>query len=113
MSLNNQVTLETAKKWVKAWREKTDINGAEFLACKIPLEDLNNIAAINAHQAVRAYNAYDEERNLYKVLIVAVDPDGNDMIDGDTPDLPMIYDLTLPCPDTCSHGSPLMPHELK
>jgi len=108
MSLHYQVPLSTAIQWVQNWRSKTDIRGAEFIACKIPIHDILEIQRIVECEGIRTYNAITNE-GQYKVLVVGTDPNGFDIIRTDNESEPFIFDLTLPCPDTCSDGSPLMP----
>ncbi len=108
MSQQYQVPLYTATRWVQNWREKTDIIGTDFMACKIPIHDILEIQSIVECEGIRAYNAITDEGE-YKVLVVGTDPDGYDIIRTDNELEPYIFDLTLPCPDTCSDGSPLMP----
>ena len=106
MPVNNPIPLEIAEAWAKAWQDKTAISGSSFKASLIPMADIlsiqNDANAVN----IRAYNAYDEENDEYKLLLVGVDENGNDIIDVSSANT-KIYDLTLPCPDTCDQNSPL------
>lgn len=108
MKENTAISLSTAQKWVEAWSKK-NISGENFIASLIPMYDANQIIAEGAVN-LRGYNGYDEEAGLYKLILVGVDEKGNDIISTANPDREDgsgIYDLTLPCPNTCSTTSPL------
>jgi hypothetical protein len=109
MKQNSSISLATAIKWINAWKHKTDISGQAFVASLIPMEDATGIINEKAVN-LRAYNGFDEEKQLFKLILVGVDALGNDIVpDGDpeSTDNSEIYDLTLPCPNTCPNESPL------
>ncbi|UCS92355.1 hypothetical protein KZP23_16835 [Echinicola marina] len=103
--MKNTVPKETAKKWMKKWKnmekdynKKTPVNG--FL---IPLIDLQEVMAEPGVTNVRTYIGIDDN-DMEKLLIVGVDENGNDMIDeakGQS-----IYDFTQPCPPMCGEMAP-------
>jgi len=101
-----QVDIVTALKWVTAWRSHPDVPCNNFIASQIPLEDTIGIQSETGAVALRAYNGYDADNNLFKLLLVGIDNAGNDLIDVLSVNS-QIYDLTLPCPDTCCYTSPL------
>lgn len=125
MKNKNTVSLETAKKWIKEWRdqESTYNKYHRLKAFNIPLIDLQEVIEEKGVSSVRAYigvakfENHDtkppEIRYEEKLLIVGVDKNGKDMIkavdpnvlgDGEGED---IYDFTKPCPDACDDDSPL------
>jgi hypothetical protein len=97
---DNQIKLEEAQKWAQNWRKKQPDVIKAFL---IPREDIialyENITQ-NGAQDVRGYLGI-RDTGEYKMMFVAVDSKGNDMIDLG------IYDMTKPCPDYCDINSPL------
>jgi len=104
------ISFDTACTWIKAWRAKTEISGNNFVASWIPMEDAKRIIAETNAVDIRAYNGYDEVNDLYKLILVGVDTNGNDILsiaDPINPKGSMIYDLTMPCPNTCDNSSPL------
>lgn len=122
MKKKNTITLQTAKKWAKNWRElESDYNKYhECRAFNIPKIDFQEVLAEEGVESVRAYLGVKETKDkktgktIYeeKLMIVGVDKNNKDMIstvksddlgdeDGD------IYDMTDPCPDTCDPNSPL------
>lgn len=125
MKNKNTVTLATAKKWIKEWRdqESTYNKYHSLKAFNIPLIDLQQVIEEKGVTSVRAYIGVAKYENhdtkppeiMYqeKLLIVGVDKDGKDMIkavdpnvlgDGEEDD---IYDFTDPCPNLCDPDSPL------
>lgn len=127
MKKQNTVSLDTAKKWIKEWRdqESTYNKYNELKAFNIPLADLQEVLKEKGVASVRAYIGVAKFENhdtkppevMYqeKLLIVGVDKNGKDMIsdkkkpgmlgDGDEGD--DIYDFVDPCPDMCDPDSPL------
>lgn len=104
------ISFDTACTWIKAWRAKNDIPGDNFIASWIPMADAQRIIAETNATDLRAYNGYDEVNKLYKLILVGVDANGNDIISIEDPSSPInsqIYDLTMPCPNTCDNSSPL------
>ena len=114
---NTQISLKTAKKWAKTWREMESTYNKyhECKAFNIPLEDLNGVLSEPGVKSVRAYLAVetiDATKDQYeeKLLIVGVNADGKDMINVNRnleSDGSGIYDFTTPCPDFCDDDSPL------
>jgi hypothetical protein len=124
MKKKNTITLQTAKKWAKNWRdlESTYNKYHECRAFNIPKIDLQEVLAEDGVASVRAYLGVKETVNpktkkiTYeeKLMIVGVDKNNKDMIstvsssdvlgDGEGDD---IYDFTEPCPDLCDPNSPL------
>jgi hypothetical protein len=110
MKENTAISLSTAIKWVNAWRQKADISGEDFIASQIPMADATAIMAETKAVNIRGYNGYDEATQSYKLILVGIDDKGNDIIPTGNPETTEesgIYDLTLPCPNTCSVTSPL------
>lgn len=97
---NNKITLEQAQKWATNWRKnQTD----EVKAFLIPNEDIIALykgITEEGGQDVRGYMGIRDDGE-YKMMFVAVDPKGNDMIELG------IYDMTKPCPSNCDIESPL------
>ena len=110
MKENTAISLSTAIKWVNAWRQKADILGEDFIASQIPMTDATAIMAETNAVNIRGYNGYDEATQSYKLILVGIDEKGNDIIPTGNPETTEdsgIYDLTLPCPNTCNVTSPL------
>ena len=103
--MKNTVSKETAKKWMKRWRnmekdynKKNPVNG--FL---IPMIDLKEVMQEIGVTNVRAYCGIDDN-DVEKLLIVGVDKLGNDMINESQGQF--IYDFTHPCPPACGDLDP-------
>lgn len=123
MKKQNTISLETAEKWAKEWRDdQSSFN--KYFECKaffIPLEDLKEVLNQTGVEAVRAYigveekgiNDFEEKLMLVGVTgISKTNPNGKDMLtvlpngkldprDGS------IYDFSRPCPSACDPSSPL------
>ncbi len=96
----NEITLETAQSWAANWRKKQPDNVKAFF---IPQEDIIELYSIinkTKDMGVRGYLGIKEDGE-YKLMLVAVDSDGSDMVDDG------IYDMTKPCPSFCDIKSPL------
>jgi hypothetical protein len=119
----NTISLKTAKKWAKEWRDD-EASYNKYFECKafnIPKIDLIEVLAEDGVESVRAYLGVEKTpvkggQPIFaeKLMIVGVDKNGKDMIsvskdnsevldseDGD------IYDFTSSCPDLCDEDSPL------
>ena len=115
MSKKNTISLDTAKKWTKKWRQKESTYNKyhECKAFNIPKIDLQEVLAVKGVASIRAYLGVDEN-NVEKLMIVGVDEKGKDMIPtsddialkGDQDD-GGIWDFTEPCPISCDESSPL------
>jgi hypothetical protein len=97
------ITLLEAKARAKRWRENT-LKGTDFKASLISQADLTGLMAEIGETSIRAYNGIDSAGD-YKLMIVAVDENGNDLIDDSKGQY--IYDFTMPCPKICDINSPL------
>lgn len=111
----NIIDLSTAISWVQNWRNKLptkdpkttlpNLNG--FV---IPVVDITQIITDNPGiVSVRGYLGHDGIE--YKLMIVGVDANGNDLIDQNTqtnPTLHNIYDFTRACPTICDVNSNLI-----
>lgn len=97
----NVITLKQAQEWASKWRSNPENTVKAHL---IPEVDITELLAEPGVEAVRAYIGIDEN-DVNKLMLVAVDADGNDMIDASKGQY--IYDFTKPCPDTCDIKSPL------
>ena len=96
----NTITLEQAQLWATNWRDDQPDVVKAFL---IPQEDiiaLYNLIMEGGGQDARGYLGIREDGE-YKLMLVAGDPKGVDMIDLG------IYDFTSPCPNFCDLSSPL------
>jgi hypothetical protein len=96
----NTITLETAQTWATNWRKDQPDTVKAFLIPQEDIIELYNQITKNGAQDVRGYLGIKEEGE-YKLMLVPVDPKGNDMIDLG------IYDFTKPCPKDCDTMSPL------
>lgn len=97
----NTITLEQAQQWAQTWRSNPNNTVKAFL---IPEADITQLLAEEGVANVRAYMGIDEN-NTQKLMLVAVDAEGNDMINEENGQY--IYDFTQPCPKTCDVNSPL------
>jgi hypothetical protein len=119
----NTITLKTAKKWAKEWRDD-EASYNKYFDCKafnIPKIDLIEVLAEDGVESVRAYlgvekTLVDGGQPIFKekLMIVGVDKDGKDMISTlkEDPEVlnPLkgsIFDFTEACPDLCDSNSPL------
>ncbi|TMM32472.1 hypothetical protein FDT66_03130 [Polaribacter aestuariivivens] len=121
MIKTNKISLKTAKKWAKEWRDD-EASYNKYFECRaftIPLNDLKEVIGEGA-VAARAYLGVEktkvEGENVFieKLMFVGVDKNGKDMItlsknDAEVldPDGGDIYDATVPCPEVCDVDSPL------
>lgn len=97
----NTITLQQAQQWATKWRS----NPANTVkAHLIPEIDITQLLAEEGVANVRAYIGIDEN-GTNKLMLVAVNADGNDMINEDLGQF--IYDFTKPCPSICDVDSPL------
>ena len=115
----NKISLKTAKKWAKEWRDD-EASYNKYFDCRaftIPLVDLKEVIGEGA-VAARAYLGVEKTKvdgeNVFieKLMFVGVDKNGKDMISSNNgEDLNAasggIFDATKPCPDTCDNTSPL------
>lgn len=97
------ISLQEAQERAVRWREQS-IEGANFKASLISSEDLNGLVGELGENGIRAYNGINADGD-YKLMIVAVDAEGNDLIDEENGHY--IYDFTQPCPKNCDLNSPL------
>jgi hypothetical protein len=104
----NVISLADAQAWAKLWRKQNPSSVKAFL---IPNVDLLELLGEKPSQGdgynVRAYVGIDPTDlvNSPKLMLVAVDAKGTDLIDYANGQY--IYDFTQPCPKVCDDGSPL------
>jgi len=96
----NTITLQTAQEWAKNWRDDQPDVVKAFLIPKNDIIDLYNHITQGGGQDVRGYLGIRDDGE-YKLMLVAVDSQGSDLIDLG------IYDMTTPCPKVCDVNSPL------
>ncbi len=94
---NYIIALTDAEAWAKSWQNNPPKPLAK--AHLIPLEVLQDLAAIPEVANVRAYMGVDTSGEQ-KLMFVGVDGNANDMTD-------TIYSGTKPCPNCCDINSPL------
>lgn len=104
------IDLKCAKDLTANWRARFSLDPGEvpveqtfknaFLVSK---EDLHDITHIKGYQGMRVYFGSDTINSMspMRLVLVAVDENGNDIIDYNNPDRPGIFDFSMPCPDTC------------
>ena len=118
----NKISLKTAKKWAKEWRDD-EASYNKYFECRafnIPKIDLIEVLQEKGVESIRAYIGVEKTTNKKtgensfeeKLMIVGVDGNGKDMIsssDGETLDAGSggIFDFVRPCPDACDFSSPL------
>jgi len=100
---NIVITLEEAQKRAQKWRDGS-VQGNDFKGSLISKETLVGLMGEDGQNGIRAYNGIDDQGE-YKLLLVAVDSKGNDLIDENGGFY--IYDFTTPCPTGCDINSPL------
>lgn len=93
------VDLDVAKKWIANWQDDKEVDRASVKAYLIPHQDIADIQQEQGWDNYRAYNGITEEGE-FKLLIVGVNAEGNDLVDYNTGDY--VYDMTTPCPSVCS-----------
>lgn len=105
----NAVTLEQAQRWIANWKNDQNIKRSSVKAYLIPHQDITDIQKEKGWVNYRAYNAITDEGE-FKLLIVGVDKDGNDIVHYSKSDElggaedDFVYDLTRPCPSYCSEN---------
>ena len=122
-SKKNTISLKTAKKWAKEWRDD-ESSYNKYHECKafnIPKIDLIEVLAEDGIESVRAYIGVEKtiiegKQPVFqeKLMIVGVDKDGKDMITTlkEDPEVldPLkgsVFDFTSSCPDLCDDDSPI------
>ena len=103
LKTRNIISLKKAQERAKSWRAAS-IEGNNFKGSLISKEDLQGLVSEIGENGIRAYNGINAE-GVYKLMIVAVDANGNDLVNEKNGHY--IYDFTQPCPDTCDINSPL------
>lgn len=104
--MKNTISLGTAQDWAKRWKEGQNSNKTPLItAFLIPGTDVSE--ALKPEKAVnlRTYMGIDET-DTPRLIIVAVDKNGNDLIDDANGYY--IYDFTLPCPPYCNDIPPFI-----
>ncbi|QTE24137.1 hypothetical protein [Polaribacter cellanae] len=118
----NTISLKTAKKWAKEWRDD-EASYNKYFECRafnIPKKDLIEVLQEEGVAGVRGYIGVEklkvEGENVFieKLMIVGVDKNGKDMLKLSSEDADVldseggdIYDFTEPCPSACDDDSPL------
>lgn len=97
------ISLLDAQTRIQRWLDKS-VKGSDFKASLISQDDLKGLMDEIGENGIRAYNGIDDN-GAYKLIIVAVDANGKDLIDPENGF--NIYDFTLPCPATCDVNSQL------
>ena len=97
----NTIDLATAQEWAKNWIAAPTTTVKAHLIPQINITQL--MESINC-QDIRAYMGIDDKGEA-KLMMVAVDANGNDLIDAAAGYY--IYDFTDPCPPKCDVNSPL------
>lgn len=108
--------LDTAIRYTAGWQnaiagDTSLFGGQEIFAFTIPRSDFENLleATKNTSYDFRAYLGYKaipdtlKGENYFELMLVAVDNNGDDVINANN----FIYDFTAPCPDQCDDNSPL------
>jgi len=97
----NTIDLATAQAWARTWIATPDTTVKAHL---IPQVNITQLIESQGCQDIRAYMGIDED-GIARLMLVAVDENGNDLIDESKGYY--IYDFTLPCPNNCDVNSPL------
>lgn len=104
--MKNTISLETAQDWAKRWKEfQVNNKTPHITAFLIPGLDVSQALQPDKAIDVRTYMGIDET-DTPRLIIVAVDNNGNDIID--EPNGYYIYDFTFPCPADCNNISPFI-----
>jgi hypothetical protein len=97
----NAITLEQAKEWISNWKNRGTITTSDIIAHLIPAINIESIKVQNGWQDYRGYNAITNEGE-FKLLLVGTDANKNDLVDYENG--LYVYDLSEPCPNTCSNS---------
>lgn len=97
----NTIDIATAQAWAKTWISTPDTSVKAHL---IPRINITQLMESQDCQDIRAYLGIDED-GVARLMMVAVDENGNDLIDEANGHY--IYDFTEPCPPKCDVNSPL------
>ena len=106
---DNTVPLATAQEEITNWKNYCIAKSLSdrVKAINIPLNSLIPILEMQGVSGVRAYIGLAEDTTMagMHLFIVGVDSDGADIVEVNGKSA--IYDLSLPCPNTCDSNSPL------
>lgn len=104
--MKNTISIETAQDWAKRWKDAQGKNKTpQITAFLIPGLDVSEALKPEKAIDVRTYLGIDES-DVPRLIIVAVDKNGNDLIDEINGYY--IYDFTLPCPPKCNDLPPFI-----
>lgn len=97
MEINNTsgeiITLEEAKQYTHSFQKLYPNEKKAFFVGK---ENLLKILEQPDCLGIRIYNGYNDDENTSNKVLIGVDSNGDDMIDG------IILEKLVPCPPICS-----------
>lgn len=102
--MENAISVDEAKDWLCRWRDNQGTYNTHHRVkgFNIPINDLVHVQAEQGVDHVRAYLGVTPDLEE-KIVLVAVDSAGNDMIDESAGQY--IYDMITPCPPDCGSGA--------
>jgi hypothetical protein len=104
--MKNTISLKTAQDWALRWKEAQSKNQTpQITAFTIPGTDVSEALKPEKAVNVRTYMGIDET-STPRLIIVAVDKNGNDLIDDANGYY--IYDFTQLCPPNCNGIPPFI-----
>jgi hypothetical protein len=109
------LTYTDAIQYAENWRETKKIvfpDGQVFKAFNIPASDIVDLYKKLQEPGVSSFRAYmalgdKNDMSSIRLLLVAVDINGHDVINKNAADDSGIFDFTTPCPTQCDKDSPL------
>jgi hypothetical protein len=104
--MKNIISLKTAQDWAKRWKDVQNIHKTPHIsAFTIPGIDISEALKTEKAVDIRTYMGIDET-DTPRLIIVAVDKNGNDLID--EANGYYIYDFTKTCPPYCNGIPPFI-----
>ena len=94
----NTVPLKEARGWAATWEKA--FSSIDVQGWVLPADDLRDILDEKVDSA-RFYIGQIESTGEFKLVIVGVDRNGNDMLDSTATPPQLVYDLSTPCPTAC------------
>lgn len=87
------ISLDEAKRFTKAYQKRNPEDPRAFF---VGNEKVQKLLAQDDCAGMRIYNGFDEETQTMNQVLIGVNHEGNDQIDG------IIIERLVPCPKLCS-----------
>ncbi len=102
----NNVPLGEARAWSKKWTDDiTSTTMPLVQGFRMPAEDLREVL----HEGItyaRFYLGKIDSTGEYKLVVVGVDSNDNDLLDSLATPPQLVYDVSFPCPTACGSFIP-------